>query len=37
VAFGKRRTMGYESASMVEIIVDTLSSDFDFVEMNTWL
>jgi acetyl/propionyl-CoA carboxylase alpha subunit len=29
--------MGYESASMVEFIVDMLSSDFDFVEMNTWL
>ncbi len=37
VAFGKRRTMGYESASTVDIIVDTLFSDFDFVEMNTQL
>jgi hypothetical protein len=29
--------MGYESASMVEFIVDTLSGDFDFMEMNTQL
>jgi acetyl/propionyl-CoA carboxylase alpha subunit len=37
VAFGKRRTVGYESASVVEFIVDTLFGDFNFMEMNTWL
>jgi hypothetical protein len=29
--------MGYENASTVEIIIDMLFSDFDFVEMNTQL
>jgi hypothetical protein len=29
--------MGYESASTVEVIVDMLSSAFNFMEMNTWL
>ncbi len=29
--------MGHESAGAVEFIVNTLSGDFDFVEMNTWL
>ncbi len=29
--------MGYESACMVEFIVDMLSGAFDFMEMNTWL
>jgi acetyl/propionyl-CoA carboxylase alpha subunit len=36
VASGKRRTMGYESAGIVEFI-ETFSSDFDFMEINTWL
>jgi hypothetical protein len=31
----KRCIMGYDSASMVEFIVDMLSNDFNFVEMNT--
>jgi hypothetical protein len=29
--------MGYENAGTVEIIIDMLFSDFDFVEMNTHL
>jgi biotin carboxylase len=29
--------MGYESVGMVEFTIDMLSSDFDFVEMNTRL
>jgi acetyl/propionyl-CoA carboxylase alpha subunit len=37
VATGKRCIVGYESASRMEFIVDTLFGDFDFVEMNTWL
>jgi acetyl/propionyl-CoA carboxylase alpha subunit len=37
VASGKRRIMGYENAGTVEIIIDMLFSDFDFVEMNTQL
>jgi acetyl/propionyl-CoA carboxylase alpha subunit len=37
VAYGKTHTMGYESASMVEFIVDMFSGDFDFMNMNTRL
>jgi hypothetical protein len=37
VAIGKRRTVGYESASTMEFIVNTLFGDFDFVVMNTRL
>jgi acetyl/propionyl-CoA carboxylase alpha subunit len=35
VASGIKHTVGYESAGMVEFIVVTFSSDFDFMEMNT--
>jgi acetyl/propionyl-CoA carboxylase alpha subunit len=37
VAIGKRHTMGYESVGTMEFIVDTFSSDFDFMEMNKLL
>jgi 3-methylcrotonyl-CoA carboxylase alpha subunit len=32
-----KKAVGYESAGTVEFIVDTLSGDFYFMEMNTRL
>jgi 3-methylcrotonyl-CoA carboxylase alpha subunit len=37
VASGKGHIVGYESAGTVEFIVDTLSGDFNYMEMNTQL